>query len=99
MLIIVSLQVSIVTTEAVQRAGMLLLQVEAINKTLEQITSTAQTPPTPDISGLNIPAKISIDVSDGCEQTTSTGMFDWYIFGHNSERYMNQVRVPSHCVV
>ena len=51
-----------------RKAEELLMQVEAINHTIQYTIPMIRTPPTPDTSGLAHPALISIDTTTGCEE-------------------------------
>ena len=71
-----------------------MLQAMTISNIIQQITSTAHIAPTPEISGLSLPAQINIDVSSGCDQTIDAQIVKYEVDGYNAEPYVNEVRGP-----
>lgn len=69
----------------------MLLQVVSISKTMLEIIPTIQVPPVLDISRLNLPAQISIDITTGCKKTISSQEITLYKHVSNAFKYLDEV--------
>ena len=74
-----------------QRINQLLLQIEYANRTVEQINPVAQGPRVPDTSGLTLPAQINIDMTTGCNTTTTSQSVLLYKAPLSTTKYFDEV--------
>ena len=84
-------QEKMATILAQSKAEELLVQVGAINNAQEQIGPISQTPQTPDVSGLALPAQLNINISTGCKQSRQVNVIGLGVIALSSIPYISEV--------